>query len=93
MGAIFPDDPLPLNDFCLLDVDKPGGVPQTWTEPQQRRFDQGETYIDTHGEFIYDDAAGRQHWTRFCYVSIALGKAADLIVSRSCAAYNSIDEN
>src|ERR1035441_126815 len=93
IGVIFPDDPVPF-ESCLMEANaKAIDTPMTWTDAMQSRFDLGSTYVDVHGEFNYDDASGRQHWTRFCFVTVGNGMATPLQIARSCIAYSNVDEN
>lgn len=98
IGSMFRDDPLPISgasSFCLMDPTSTllRQTPLVWTDSMQWRFERGETYIETHAEFRYDDAAGRHHWTRLCDTAMAPGHQPRIDVIRSCVAYNDIDEN
>lgn len=92
LGALFPDDPLPAQGFCMIEsIQPPKQVP--WTQAMEKAFNAGEIYIETHGQVTYDDSESNPHWTRFCFVNSSPEKPVSVQISRSCAAYNAVDEN
>lgn len=96
IGVIFPNDPLPITNLCMLKGIRGGPPPKNdvWTQPMQDQFDRGETYVEAHGKFTYTDAIGTQHWTTFCETKMAVeGKEPSLEVANSCTAYNDVDDN
>lgn len=99
-GIVFPSEDMKTAPAIWLHTTlNPSGSPpstigaDTWTPELQELYEDGQIFVDVHGEFVYYDYAGTKHWTRVCAHFQPDGISVPYETSRSCDAYRSVDSN
>jgi hypothetical protein len=96
-GVLYPNDVGPIPGAAMVNtpVGARNPVPTKWDQTLQDKWNNGDIYLAIHGKLTYEDAAGRQHWTTFCftYVAPTSGKSVSMDTANTCSSYMTVDGN
>jgi len=94
--TLLPDSPQDLNDFAALPKYIPSDKPLSRiivNSQSKKAIEIGTSYLIVHGEILYDDVFGTNHWIRFCHYAHNVVGFRERSVANVCGPYNDTDKN